>query len=89
MAYIIQQAADSDLRMPWPIRVEENRSISAGRPDAASLLGFQKGEEQSIDILADDGWTLEEVIGTYPVFSAKDGSGIFVIQSPITSITPA
>lgn len=67
---LIQQKSRSDLSLPWPIEIDDATGVVlSGRPDAFSLIGFQRGEVQEIILLRSQA-TPEEIIGLVPVFSA-------------------
>lgn len=85
---LLTQAAKSVMDpMPWPILVNPNGRVESGRPDAWHLLGFQKDlSVQHVDIVFTDMNDIQEAVNTYPVFSALDGSGIFVVQQPVDNI---
>lgn len=85
---LFTQAAKSVLDpIPWPVLVNPSGRVESGRPDAWHLIGFQKDlNEQKVDIPFDALTDIQDAVGTYPVFSAMDGSGLFVISQPVDNI---
>lgn len=94
---IMRTASRADLSMPWPVRIEADGAVTHGRPDARTLLGFQRVlEVQTIDL------TLEQAlegldrrpnpaIGMFPVYfgdlggpGVNDSTGIFVTGDAVT-----
>lgn len=84
---MIQQRSREDLSRPWPIYTDRRGFIEAGRPDAARIIGFQKGDIQHIEVWTEDVTTPEQIIGLVPVFVAKDGSGLFAVTPEVERVT--
>lgn len=54
--------------------MDDANNVLYGRTDAKKLVGFQRGDVQSVEVFADEA-NADNIIGLVPVFS--DGSGFF------------
>jgi hypothetical protein len=85
--YLLQFRSRADLSLPWPVGILADGTVTSGRPDAYKLLGFQRFRHvQSLDVTLTVALeTPSEAIGRYPVYSAEDGSGIFVVLERVAT----
>ena len=84
---IFQQATGPDYRRPWPVTVAPDGKILSGRPDAVQLVGFQRGDEQTVVVFAQALLAADdpaEIIGLRPVFVDKRGI-VFAIGLDVES----
>lgn len=81
-----QSNPDVHQSQPWPVVVAPDGQILHGRPDAASLIGFQHGDTQTIVVLASAAMAdPTQAIGLCPVFSALGGEDpMFAVVLPVT-----
>jgi len=87
---ILQQESLPDFSSLWPVTINADGEVIHGRDDAHALIGFQDDKNvQTVNLFTFQADSLEDLaercIGKYPVFSSKDGSGVFSVPLAVSS----
>ena len=87
--YLIPQSHnDVSKPTPWPVLIDEDGTVISGlgQDDGSHLLGFQKGEQQSVVLWFKDFQVLPATaVGLVPVFT-KRGEGMFAQHPEVDAV---